>query len=286
MVDATMDWPTRLEALRDWVRLSTGFGEGHVIWQYPDDPAPLRPFALVSILSGPRSTALPENRRDTQTMVERVTVAAVTAGEYLVRVYNADASQDAFEDTPTFEAGVIVDGTESIEEVRDALIEAIDDEDTALVLTPVTPAEDEDPDNAFDITGATGFRHFHLEVESPSNALTHATRTDALLETSFVPGELTVRVQVETDSQRPTLHARYWASRCEPALGLAWGPIPDALRDGGFAFRKAFGIIDLSGLMGAQNVSRTAQDFIFSVGSQISQAVPWIRRATHSGAIT
>lgn len=266
MTASPIDWEAVQNALHAWVAAATEIPVGRVIWAYPEHPQPNRPFAWLSIIAGPRPLARPENRRTSQIMRDRITVAAAAVQTYEVRVFEADGEDEEGE-LYTYDAQLADDA----EAIRDGLV-------LALAGSGLVIANDPDDVASLLIDGTAARPHFHTEVQ-PALSIVRETVREAVLETSYTPCEITVRVQVETDSQRPTEHARSYLARLHASLGLR--STRSILRDAHVAFFRAFPPLDLS----PDQTSRMAQDFHFGVGAQADENVPWVRTATVTGTL-
>lgn len=270
MTASPIDWETVQDGLRAWVRAATELPDGRVIWAYPDNPEPMRPFAWVSIIAGPRALTRLESRRTSQIMRDRIRVATAAVQTYSVTIFEADGA-----DEEGVEYSYVAQVGDDAEAIRDGLVAELADSD-------LTIADDPDDDAALLIDGTSERPHFHTVV-SPSPALARTTVREAILETAYFPSELTVRVQVETNSQLPDGHARAYLSRCENGLGLR--SIRQLRQTAGLAFHRAFAMQDLTALIGSKHVSRMAQDFHFGVASHADENVPWVRTATATGSL-
>ncbi len=268
MVAAVHEWASIQEALRVWVRDATELEDDHVIWSFPDAPQPTHPFALLSITSGPRSLALPERRRCSQVMQDRLTVLEAGFSSYDVRIFEAMAEDD--EGTPySYEPS----GGDGIAEIREGLR-------LALVTSGLAVSEDPESDDALLLDGVAGREHFHTEV---LEGLQRETVREAMLDTVVLPRELTLRVQVETGSQLPNEHARGFVDRLDVSVGF--GSVRSALAVGGVVHLRSASPNDITALVGDAHASRVAQDFFFGLTGVAAANVPWVRTAQVAGAL-
>jgi|GEM_PF-2286819 len=268
MVAPVHDWATIQEALRVWVRDVTELPDGQVYWAAPDAPQPARPFAVLKITSGPRALGLPESRRSSQVMQDRLTVLEAGFSSYDVRIFDAMAQDD--EGTPyTVEPAPGATPTE----IRDAMR-------ATLNSSGLTIANDPESDAALLVDGVAGREHFHVEV---SEGLQRETLREAILDTVILPRELTLRVQVETDSQLPDEHARGYADRLEVSLGFR--VTRATLRAGGVVGTRSAAPNDITALIGDAHASRVAQDFFFGLTGTAAANVPWVRTAQVTGSL-
>lgn len=266
MVASSHDWARLQRALHGWVASATELPPERVIWAYPDAPQPARPFAWLTLISGPRDLGRPESRRTSQVMQDRVTVLDAGFSAYEARIFEA-MEHDEEGTLYTYEPGP----GESLTDIRNGLRGQMAASGYALA--------DED-DAALLVDGVAGREHFHLEV---GEGLQRETVREAVLETVVLPSELTLRVQVESDSQLPTEHARDLSSRLPVSLGLS--SILAALREGGLVWLRNESPQDLSRLVGSAHTSRVSQDFQFGVTASASANVPWVRTAQATGSL-
>jgi hypothetical protein len=266
---SALDWTLVQNALRGWIVAATGLDTDHVIWAYPDNPSPLRPFAWVEILSGPTSQASAERRRASQIMQERYLVLEAEEQDYTITVM-ADAPDDDSGTPYTYEA----DGDDTFASIRDGLVALLADEPD-LVITP-------DGTNALIIAGTEDRPRFHSVAADPSR-LDKTIPADAIRETTYQPAEITVQLTIETASQLPASHARAYLT--DAAMALGDGVVLEALRAGHVHYRRTLSPVDLSQVVNDRHVSRMAQDFVFGVGLQASRDVPWARTATATGTV-
>lgn len=260
-------WETIEQALVDWIKSSTGLTT--VVWAWEDAARPARPYGELEIVSGPVSYGLVEERRTSQTMVDELEVLGVAAGNYVATVYV---------DNVPHVASVPALGTETEEDLRDALIVELDGLGLDLVV-----AADADPAK-LTVSGTDDLRHFHIAVAAPSDYLTRTTLTDAILGSAIDPGVLTVRFTAHSDSNLPAAHARIYAHRAKNALGHeAERAVLDAARLG---FVEVAAALDLSGLVNELPQTRFAMDFRFHVTACTSRDLPWMRSSTVSGTLS
>lgn len=269
MVAPVHDWATIQEALRVWVRDATELPDGQVIWASPDAPQPPRPFAVVSITSGPRALGLPESRRSSQVMRDRLTVLEAGFSSYDVRIF--EAMQEDDEGTPYSVAPGAGDG---LPEIRDALR-------VALTASGLAVSDDPESDAAVLVDGVAGREHFHTEV---GEGLQRETLREAILDTVVLPRELTFRVQVDTGSQRPGEHARDRVDRLDVSLGFR--SVREALRLGGVVHTQSNTPTDITAIIGDAHASRVSQDFFFGLTGGAYANVPWVRTAQVAGSIS
>lgn len=265
-----MNWADLQEALRVWVRDASGLADGRVIWAYPDNPQPLRPFAWLEVISGPTAMARFEERQDIQIMRERFTVDAANPGEYEIGIFTRDPDDEG--NHYEYVAG----GLDTVTTIRNELVALLQAEDDLVV----TAIDDED-DNALQIEGTAARPVFHAQAFA--GALTRTTIRDALRVTAYAPGELTLRVQVETSSQLPGSHARATMFAVQNALGF--GSVLATLRADGLHYRRMFPPQDLTALVGDAHVSRVAQDFVFGLSLQSSRDKGWLRKAEYAATV-
>lgn len=271
MTAATSDWAAIENALRIWVaealELDETDGE-RVIWGYPDAPQVQRPFAWIDIVAGPTPQAQHDHRHSVQTMRDVITITGTAA--VTVRVHGIDP-----DDAESFAGREYTAGPgASIAAVRDALV-------TALSAEPDLAVSASGADGV-QVDGTTGRRRFHLVVESGPAA--RATTREAIVDTVYSPDEITVRVQIEAATHRPSGHARQFASRLIGSLGDR-----TALRDlraSGLFYRRVAAPQDLTALVGDRHVSRVAVDCIFAINSAHDVQIPWVRTAAATGTAT
>lgn len=209
-----------------------------------------------------------DHRISLQTMRDLITITGT--GAVVVRVHGVDPDDAESFAGRTYTAGPGA----SIAAVRDALV-------TELAAEPgITPTANGAAGVRVD--GTSGRRRFHIVVVS--GPATSTTELEALVETVYVPSEITVRVQVEAATQRPSGHARQYASRLIASLGDR-STLRD-LRAAGLFWRRAAPPQDLTALVGDRQVSRVSQDFFFALNAAFDVQVPWVRTATASGTAT
>lgn len=271
MTAATVDWETIENALRTWVaealELDETDGE-RVLWAYPDAPQVPRPFAWISIPSGPVSQSMPDHRMSLQTMRDLVTITGT--GAVTIRVHGIDPDDAESFAGRTYTAGPGA----SIDAVRDELVAALAAE-AGIVASA-------DGDAGVRVDGTSGRRRFHLVVVS--GPATTTTQLEALVDTVYTPSEITVRVQIEAATQRPSGHARHYASRLIGSLGDRT-TLRD-LRASGLFWMRAAPPQDLTALVGDRHVSRVSTDFFFGINAAHDVQVGWVRTANVTGTVT
>lgn len=268
MTAAVFDEAATQEALRQWVIEATELDDARVLWSDSDAPQTSRPFAWLSIIAGPTATGQHERRQQPQTMRDRIDVTGL--GSITVRVHGIDPDDVESFNGRLYTVGPSVDVAAN----RDALAAALAGEPDIGVSTPSA--------GVVQVDGTSSRRRFHLVVVSGPAA--RVTEREALLETVVLANEITVRVQIETASVRPGAHARGYMARVCAALGDR--TILRDLRANRLFYRRAAGLIDLTGIVATQHCSRVAQDFFFALPTSFDSQVPWVRTAAVSGSVT
>lgn len=266
-----VDWPGIQTAIRSVVSSLTGIALANVRWSDQDHPEDVRPFATLSIPTGPAGTVTQAEIRNVDRVQVRTVVVAVAADQtYTVTILGTDYAHAAVAQTA--------------DQIRDALV-ALINAGTDATAAPTANAGE------FTISALAAGVNLGLVLD-PDPDLVEVTvgpyslpTSDCLEVQSFAVEELEVTIQVSAryDDSAPSVsqHARTLATRVKAGV---WLPSSNATLAAAHCPALRTGpVLDLTTLLGAQWDTRAAVDLVFAVPSLLGEQPGTIETADTTG---